>query len=233
MNVFICQEIMGQTANLTPEESLHCYRVLRKKAGETIELIDGKGFFLRGKIEKIDKNHCKVHIEDRWEDVPTGYYLHLGVAPTKNISRFEWFVEKAVEIGVDEITPLLCKRSERTKVPMERLEKIIQSAAKQSLRARFPRLNPPTPIDSITSSGQPGQKLVAHLTPNASHLMQVAVPEGAYALLIGPEGDFSPEELKALEQFDWTPVVLGNKRLRTETAGVVATQIINGIHFKQ
>ena len=231
MNVFIAQEIKGDFARLTSEDSYHCFRVLRKTRGQGIDLIDGSGYFYQGIIEFIDKEKCELRITGTHEEPASSFHLHMAVAPTKNISRFEWFIEKAVEIGIHEITPLICAHSERNKVPHERMGKIIRSAVKQSQRARFPVLHPTIKLSSFMKQSREGHLLVAHQEEAVAHLSRAVVPDSQYTILIGPEGDFSEQELSELRQSNWKPVVLGNNRLRTETAAVVAVQIINGIHF--
>jgi 16S rRNA (uracil1498-N3)-methyltransferase len=231
MNVFVCSEINAGQAKLMPEEAFHCFKVLRKKEGDEIILIDGTGNFYRSVIRSISKNKCESEIIEQWKEVEKGYYLHVLMAPTKNISRFEWFIEKSIEIGIDEITPVLCKHSERKNIKLERLQKIALGAVKQSLAASIPRINPMTPFDEVMKQELQGYKICAHLSQEKKHLKHLIPARSHYHVLIGPEGDFSENELRLLNNNDWQMAVLGNKRLRTETAGLVATQIINGIHF--
>lgn len=231
MNVFVCEEINGDQGFLLPDEAYHCYKVLRKVPGDEITMIDGKGNFYHSVIRQISKNSCETEIIDRRQEVDKGYYLHMIVAPTKNISRFEWFLEKSIEIGIDEITPVLCEHSERNRIKTDRLNRIAIGAVKQSLGARFPKLNPLTPISDIMKNVQADYKICAHLMPDQKHLKNTVKKNHHYAVLIGPEGDFSTIELDMLKENHWNFAILGQKRLRTETAAVVATQIINGIHF--
>lgn len=231
MNVFVCSEINAGQAKLMPEEAYHCFKVLRKKAGDDIVLIDGQGNFYRSIILSISKNSCVSKIIEVWQEAEKGYRLHILMAPTKNISRFEWFIEKSVEIGIDEITPILCKHSERKNIKEERLQKIALGAVKQSLGARIPQINPLTPLEEVLEKDLDGFKICAHLDEDKNHLKKRVEPNANYHILIGPEGDFSAQELALLTQKNWHTAILGHKRLRTETAGVVAAQIINGIHF--
>lgn len=231
MNVFVCGEINGETAYLLPEEAHHCSRVLRKMPGDEIMLIDGKGNFYKARLETVSKKECTASILDRWEEEKKGYYLHLAVAPTKNISRFEWFIEKSIEIGVDEITPLLCEHSERDRINPERLLRVATGAVKQSLGATIPKINPLTTIDDLLTANNPGELICAHFEPDVQHLKHIIQPGKNYTILVGPEGDFSKEEIERLKQDNFAFAILGNKRLRTETAGVVAAQIVSGLHF--
>jgi 16S rRNA (uracil1498-N3)-methyltransferase len=231
MNVFVCGEIKDETTHLLPEEAFHCYKVLRHKAGDEITLIDGKGSFYTGIIREISRNDCAVSLRGSWREPDRGYSLHLAVAPTKNSSRFEWFIEKAIEIGVDEITPLLCEHGERKKMNRERLERIALAAVKQSLTAHIPVIHPPSPLQEFLEMEKTGIRICAHLDQEKQHLKNIVVPGLKYTILIGPEGDFSVDELDRLNKTGWQMAILGKKRLRTETAGIVAAQIINGIHF--
>jgi len=231
MNVFICNSFIKNKAFLDENEAHHCTRVLRKKVGDAILLMDGKGSFYEGIIESANKKTCVVTILEVKEEAKHPYYLHLLVAPTKNIARYEWFIEKAIEIGVDEITPVFFDHSERRKLKLERINKIALSAVKQSLSPYFPVLNDAITFDQLIQKDISGNKFVSHLVENAAHLKNKAKSNDTNTIIIGPEGDFSERELKELDEKNWEFVILGNKRLRTETAAVVATQIINGLHF--
>jgi 16S rRNA (uracil1498-N3)-methyltransferase len=231
MNVFLIHRFYEDLAFLEGEEAFHCYKVMRKKAGEQISLIDGKGTFYKGTILENTKNSCKIQVSDKWLEEDKGYYLHLAVAPTKNMSRFEWFVEKAIEIGIDEITPFTSHHSERSKINLPRLNKICLAATKQSLSATIPVINPMRSFDDLLDPENCNYKVCAHLDQDSKHLKNIVTPNSDYIIMIGPEGDFSKEEINRLKTNKWLFGTLGNKRLRTETAAVVATQIINTIHF--
>lgn len=230
---------------LPEEESQHAVKVLRLQAGSEITVVDGTGGFYKAKIANPHPRHCTFEItETILEYGKRDYRLHIAIAPTKNIERLEWFIEKATEIGIDEITPIVCRFSERKVIKAERLEKIIVSAAKQSVKAYFPILNPLCTFDELMINHQPTQKFIAHCytsppTPlpeergDASQsivetftdrmLLQHEVKKSSDVLiLIGPEGDFSKEEVQKALSVGFIPVSLGNSRLRTETAGVVA-----------
>jgi len=229
MHIFYIQDIRENLAFLDETDSAHCARVLRMKEGAVVNLIDGKGGFYEGIIRSINPGSVIVQITKT--DLKYGakdYYLHIAIAPTKNIDRFEWFIEKAAEIGIDEITPLLCHRSERRNLRNERLEKILISAIKQSVKAYLPVLNPLTHFDKFISGTLRGNKYIALCSDiNRTDLIKIKNKLRAFTILIGPEGDFSPEEIKSAFNIGFSPVSLGSGRLRTETAGVAACQIIS------
>lgn len=209
---------------LCEEESVHCVKVLRKTRGDEIVTTDGRGLFCYARITNPHPKHCEFEILRRERQQTThNFHLHIAIAPTKNIERIEWMVEKCTEIGVDEITLLLCRFSERKQVRLDRLEKIMLSAAKQSLRAYFPRLNPLTDYDAFVRKANEQTRFIAHCYDEHKLLLRNQIrPLQSCLVLIGPEGDFSPEEVQLALQSGFTPVSLGNSRLRTETAGVVA-----------
>ena len=222
---------------LKEEEARHCIQVLRKKNGDQINFIDGTGGFYLAQIVEANKKACLLKIEKKIENYgKRPFYLHMAVAPTKNIDRFEWFLEKATEIGIDEITPLLCMRSERRKIRLDRLNKILLSAAKQSVKAYIPRLNDFTKFGELIEKNKyaPGEQcFIATVYKNdAKHLRDQSKAGRKTTVFIGPEGGFSPEEIILSLENDFLAVKLGPNRLRTETAGVVACHtmnLINGI----
>lgn len=229
MNLFYVPQIEGELVALPEEETRHVVQVLRKKAGEEIMLVDGKGYWYRLQIVEIGKKKCIGRIlETLQPEERRSFHLHLAVAPTKNINRFEWFLEKATEFGVDEITPLICHRSERKKLRSDRLEKILVAAMKQSLKAYLPRLNPARPFNELVTEAFDGQKFIAYLDDNVKGHLKENYHKGQNVLiLIGPEGDFSPEEVAMAKSEGFEGVSLGNSRLRTETAGIAACHIVN------
>ncbi|WP_115461889.1 16S rRNA (uracil(1498)-N(3))-methyltransferase [Winogradskyella aurantiaca] len=205
------------------EESRHIVRVLRKNIGDTLIITNGKGSVFRSEIISVDQRSVQVKIlEERTQPQPS-YQLHMAVAPTKNIDRFEWFLEKATEIGISQITPIICERSERKVVKLERLRRIILNAAKQSLKYHLPRLNEPVMINDLMTEAKETSKYIAHCEETSRQSLFKSVSAGENAIvLIGPEGDFSVKEITmALEQ-GFIPVTLGESRLRTETAAVAA-----------
>ncbi|MBO4442604.1 MAG: 16S rRNA (uracil(1498)-N(3))-methyltransferase [Bacteroidaceae bacterium] len=214
---------------LPEEEAGHCIRVLRMKEGDHIRLTDGKGSFYDAVISAVSGKRCMVHIESREVQQPLwDGHLHIAVAPTKLMDRNEWFVEKAVEIGVDEVTFLKTDHSERDVVKMERIEKIAVSAMKQSQKATLPVLNGMTTLRNLIERGFDGDKFIAHCEPGSKVLLQDAVIPGHDSLvLIGPEGDFSPAEIEMALKAGFRPISLGPSRLRTETAALVAVHIMN------
>jgi 16S rRNA (uracil1498-N3)-methyltransferase len=209
---------------LPEEESQHAVKVLRLQVGAEISVVDGVGGFYKARITNPHPKHCGFEIvESKTDFGKRNYKLHIAIAPTKNIERLEWFIEKATEIGIDEITPVVCRFSERKIIKEERLEKIIVSAAKQSLKAFFPKLNPLCSFDELLKKYNASQKFIAHCYEENKQLLQTGVNKMSDVLiLIGPEGDFSKEEVQKAISLGFVPVSLGESRLRTETAGVVA-----------
>ena len=228
MWIFYCPDIKTDM-ELPQEEAGHCLRVLRLKEGDRIRLTDGKGCFYTAVISAAQGKRCFVHIEGCEPQKPLwNGHLHIAVAPTKLMDRNEWFVEKSVEIGVDEITFLKTDHSERDVIKMERIEKIAVSAMKQSQKATLPLLNGMTSLRSFIERGFDGDKFIAHCEPGSKVLLQDAVVPGHNSLvLIGPEGDFSPEEIDMALKAGFKPISLGPSRLRTETAALVAVHIMN------
>lgn len=234
MHLFYTPDITVHATKYTlnEEESKHCVKVLRLGEGAQITLFDGRGNLFQGKIVTAHLKHTEVCISNVLAEFgKRNHHLHLAVAPTKNIDRFEWLLEKATEIGVDEITPILCERSERKEVKLERLNKVITAATKQSLTAYHPTLNKMTKFaDFLKQScdNNHNQKFIAHcLDKKKDFLSRLIVPKGKYCILIGPEGDFSPSEIDAALRADYHAVSLGNTRLRTETAALYACMEIN------
>ncbi len=211
---------------LSEEESGHCVRVLRYAAGDTILLTDGRGTTYTARITAAHPKHCEFEIlkaEKQEKNHP--FHLHIAVAPTKNAERIEWMVEKCTEIGADEFTLLNCRYSERKQMRTDRLEKIILSAAKQSLTRYLPVINGMTDFDMFirTQQDSDAQRFIAHCYEADKHLLRDNIERGKDVLvLIGPEGDFSEQEVQTALQAGFLPVSLGNSRLRTETAAVVA-----------
>lgn len=227
--LFYCPKIENGFAQLDEEESRHLLSVLRRKVGDRLQLTDGQGFFYEAEISETGKRHALARIISKKAAPPERpARLHIALAPTKQIERFEWFLEKAVEIGVDEITPLLCQRSERDTIRTDRLEKILISAMKQSLRARLPKLNELTRFQKFATIAAEAQKRIAWCSGvPLPHLKTTLSADQNTVIAIGPEGDFSPEEVALALQNGFTEVSLGAARLRTETAGVLAVSVFN------
>lgn len=232
MHLFYTPSLAGLNYTLDETESKHCIRILRLIANDTIQLIDGKGGFYTAKITDPNPKKCSIEIiESKKEFGKRNHYLHLAIAPTKNMDRFEWFIEKATEIGIDEITPLLCDHSERKIIKIDRIEKIAVSAIKQSLKAYLPKINELTNIKDLVVNNFNGLKFIAHCEDNHKNLLKTAYTKGKNAIIfIGPEGDFSPEEIQLARTNHFIEVSLGESRLRTETAGIVACHTINLIN---
>ena len=212
---------------LPQDESHHCIKVLRHIPGDTITVTNGNGLFFKTEIVEDNPKKCRLHIIDEIVAPPVSpVRIHIAIAPVKNMKRFEWFLEKATEVGVTSITPLICARSERTKFNRDREEKILISAMKQSLKAVLPELREQIKLSDFCKEEFHGRKMIAHLTDVAKPLQKELSPGEDVLVLIGPEGDFTENEIEFALQNDYIPITLGKHRLRTETAGVVACTII-------
>lgn len=231
MHLFYDSRIQGDSFELEEAESRHAIRVLRLSRGDRVVVVDGRGGWYEAVIIEDHPKRCRLKIEFAREHYrPLPYALHLAVAPTKNLDRFEWFVEKATEIGITEITPLVCRRSERRQVKPDRLERILVSAMKQSLKAYKPILHSPVSVVEFLNVKRNGTLGIAHGHPvDRKHLYELD-PSGDYTLLVGPEGDFAEEELSVAASAGYTPFHLGNSRLRTETAALYITAAISLRH---
>jgi 16S rRNA (uracil1498-N3)-methyltransferase len=215
---------------LSIDESNHCVRALRHQEGDLIHIIDGKGNFIEARIMHADPKSCQFEIVNKKKSPEQRKYkVHIAIAPTKNNSRFEWFAEKATEIGIDMITPIICTRSERRKINYDRLHKVLVTAMKQSLKAFLPVLNQPTELNRfLLTDFTSSKKLLAIQSEESVPLYQTVDKNKNVVILVGPEGNFSPQEINLAVQNEWIPISLGRHRLRTETAGIVACQ---NIHF--
>lgn len=234
MNLFYTTDIKPGYFEFDSEESKHCIRVLRLKTGDKITLTNGLGMFFDGEIIDDNPKKCVVKIDASVRTEPQrSFHLHIAVAPTKNIGRFEWFIEKATEIGIDEITPLECDHSERIRIKPERFEKILISALKQSQQSWLPKFNPLTGFQTLIKSVKPAQKFIAFVDEKHDQTLKSAyLPGNDVIILIGPEGDFSPAEIRSAITAGFIPISLGKNRLRTETAAIVAVHTINLINQK-
>lgn len=218
---------------LNESESKHIIKVLRKKVGDTIKVTDGEGSIYTGKITDTNAKRCSLDIIATKREPKPRYWLHMAVAPTKLNDRFEWFLEKATEIGVHEITPILCEHSERKIIKVDRYKKVILSAMKQSFQAYLPRFNDLISLNDFLEQPNEGTLFMAHCEDSDRHeLKRRVIPDQATTILIGPEGDFSQKEIKLAKAHGYVPVSLGRNRLRTETAAIVActtVALINNI----
>lgn len=228
MHLFYTPDINSNEYSLNEEESKHCIRVLRLEKGSEVFLIDGRGGFYTAVILEANPKRTTLLVTNVLEEYnKRNHYLHIAVAPTKNIERLEWFLEKATEIGIDEITPILCERSERKDIKHERLNRIITAAVKQSLKAYHPKLNSLTKFKDFVQQAS-GHKFIAHCDGGEkSNLKDIISLQNHYLVLIGPEGDFSPAEVLLAEENGFNSISLGESRLRTETAALEACFEIN------
>lgn len=205
------------------EESRHIIKVLRKNIGDILKITNGKGWLFDAEIISNNIKSCSVKIIESSKQKQKTYSLHLAVAPTKMNDRYEWFLEKATEIGIDEITPVICDHSERKVIKKERFEKILQSAMKQSLNCYLPKLNDAIVFQNFIDNKFVGNLFIAHCGVNDKKLLKNQLkPKQSVTILIGPEGDFSVKEIETALDNNFIPVTLGDTRLRTETAAIVA-----------
>ncbi len=234
MQLFYNSKISTATEQLVFDkiESKHIVRVLRKKENDVLKITNGKGYLFDAKISFASDKKCMANIiAITKKEKPWNYYLHIAIAPTKNNDRIEWFLEKATEIGIDEITPIICANSERRIIKLDRFEKIIQSAMKQSLKFILPKLNAPVKFNEFIQQDFDGTRCIAHCEDQDKNLLKkVVVPSEKVTLLIGPEGDFSTDEIQKALAKKWTPISLGESRLRTETAALVAVNLVSFIN---
>jgi 16S rRNA (uracil1498-N3)-methyltransferase len=225
MQIFYAPDISNDFYTLDEKESKHCIRVLRMTRGTVVRLIDGKGNLFEGRIDNPDPKKCTITITEIVKDFEKrNYRLHLAISPVKNAERFEWFVEKSVEIGVDEITPLICRNTEKPGIKRERVNNLIISAMKQSLKTTMTVLNQPCNFKDFLNNDFTGVRMIAHCNESfeRNKISEVySVNENAL-ILIGPEGDFCEEEIRTAIGMGFRSVHLGQSRLRTETAGIAA-----------
>ncbi len=227
MQLFYQPNISKGDHLLTEEESRHAVKVLRLKEGDQIDLTDGLGCFYKALITEPHQKRCAFEIVETKQVASAPLYRHIAIAPTKNIDRLEWFVEKAVEFGVDRITPMLCDHSERRIVKIDRLRKKAISAMKQSIKAFMPQIDELTKFDQMLSYNVE-HKFIAYVDPeNHLYLKESIQKNGHHLVLIGPEGDFSTNEISRATQAHYKKVSLGTSRLRTETAGIAAIHLLN------
>jgi 16S rRNA (uracil1498-N3)-methyltransferase len=230
MQLFFTTQIEEGLAYLPEEEARHCFQVLRYREGQQLSFTDGQGHFYEGKIVEASKKNCVIGIKKKTA-VPKSwnFNLHIAIAPTKNIARIEWFIEKATEIGIDQISLILTEHSERRKVRADRLEKRILAAMKQSLKAHKPSLSPELiPFREFIDTTKASQQLIAYLGQGVKgSIRENYSPPESVCIMVGPEGGFSAAEAEAARQKGFRAVHLGKSRLRTETAGLVACHTIH------
>ncbi|MGJ8594103.1 MAG: 16S rRNA (uracil(1498)-N(3))-methyltransferase [Aquaticitalea sp.] len=225
MQLFYNPDIDEQTSQLTfsKDESRHIVKVLRKSVGDELQITNGNGWLFKANISIADLKNCVATITSKSFQEKKSYKLHLAVAPTKMNDRYEWFLEKVTEIGIDTITPIICDHSERKIIKSDRFEKILQSAMKQSLHYYMPKLNDAIAYKDFINNDFEGQKFIAHCEETDKRsLKKELIPDEDVIILIGPEGDFSSQEIDLALENGYLPVTLGATRLRTETAAIVA-----------
>ena len=233
MYYFFSTDILENKIILSKDESNHCVKVLRHDIGDTIYVVDGKGMRFTSKILNKTNNCVEAEIIETKElTTKSNYYIHIVMAPTKSSQRFEWFVEKAVEIGVDEISFIKTSNSERKKINIDRLNKIVLTAMKQSLKASLPKINDIKNFDTVVSRISQENKFIGYLDDISNDfLSNIAPRNSSYCLLIGPEGDFADNEVDISIQNGFTPILLGTSRLRTETAALAGCLMLNQINY--
>ena len=218
----------SKTAIFSSDESRHLYKVLRKKVGDEVLITNGKQLMFKGNILDISKNNCEVEISKCEKKEKLGYSLHIVISILKSNERFEWFLEKASEIGITEITPVLCERSEKKFINEKRLNKVLISAMKQSLKANLPILNPIVKLKDYYKSNLSDQLFIAHCNQSEKDFLISSVkPKENVTILIGPEGDFTKYEVEEAVKIGFKPVSLGNTRFRAETAAIIATHTVS------
>lgn len=230
MSLFYLPNI-SENGRFDEDESKHIVRVLRMEEGEHLQLTDGMGNMMQAIITEAHSKRCAFRVTEKRYSPPRPFYIHLAIAPTKNLDRIEWLIEKATEMGIEEISFLQTEHSERKQVNMERLEKVAISAMKQSLKSYLPKLNDIQPLSLFLPKATTQQKWIAHLEEGERFSLKKAAEAGkSYCILIGPEGDFSPSEIAQAKNVGFAPVTLGESRLRTETAGLAACFTLNFIN---
>lgn len=228
MLVFYAPDILTNP-ELPESEAQHCIRVLRMQEGDTLYVTDGKGHFILASIAQAHHKHCRLNILEISQPTPLwGGRIEIAMAPTKNMDRTEWFAEKTTEIGIDKISFLRCRFSERKEIKTDRIQKILVSAMKQSVKATLPELQEMTDFKKFIQQDLQGQKFIAHCYPGEKPLLSQSYKKGGNVIiLIGPEGDFSEEEVALAEKAGFKSISLGDSRLRTETAALTACQTIH------
>lgn len=233
MNLFYAPDIQTPQYQLDAAESKHLVKVLRMKEDDEVHFTDGKGFFYRCKITLANPHGCIVKvIEKKMGNDHRGYLVYMAVAPTKNNNRYEWFLEKATEIGTDRFLPFFSSHSERKSIKTERLHRVVTAAVKQSVKSFHPHIEEPVDFQTLLNTPFEGQKFIAYIHPDVTTELAKAYQKGNNVLiLIGPEGGFSPEEVAMAKEHDFAPVRLGPSRLRTETAAVTACHTVNLLNW--
>jgi len=233
MTLFFIQDCDETLQFLPKEESKHAIRVLRLQTGDLMAISNGAGSIYTAKVVSPNPKKCEIEIFKTEKSEDKSFKIHMAIAPTKLNDRFEWMLEKMTEIGVDEITPIICHHSERKVLKLERMNRIIISAVKQSWKAHKPILNEPVKYSDFIKNNSFEQQFIAHCNGGCgqdTHLQKLASPHKNICVLVGPEGDFSEAEVALATQNNWIKIGLGSARLRTETAGLVSCLTLNLIN---
>ena len=235
MQLFYNSEINVNNNDLIISDSEHHHitKVLRKKINNKVFLTNGKGYLFETVISEINSKHTHLNIINSNKKPPMDYSLNIAIAPTKKIDRFEWFLEKVIEIGVSSVTPLICKYNERKSLNYARLNKIALSAMKQSLQTYLPKIEPIVTIKEYIETNQCKQKYIAHCkNSKKAHLSKIIKRKTNSSIIIGPEGGFTDDEISLAMEYNFIPVSLGNNRLRTETAGITSCHTFSDVNNK-
>ena len=228
MYLFYQPQLVDNINYLDAAESRHCVKVLRLNEGDEITIVDGAGGWYKSTITEANPKKCEFTVLEKTLTTTKDFYIHIAIAPTKNLDRLEWFAEKAVELGIDEISFVICDNSERKVLKTDRIIKKALSAMKQSLKANLPKINEPISFNKFIGDIKQDNKFIAYVDKaNPDHLLKVSPVNSSYCVLIGPEGDFSTKELGFALNSGYAKVSLGASRLRTETAGIAACHILN------
>lgn len=232
-NLFYAPKIGGDFYTLDKDDSSHLVRVMRAQKDETVYVTDGNGSIFECKIVDPNPKKCQLEIIKQVAGIDQrNYQLQIAIAPTKNINRFEWFLEKSTEIGIDKIKPVLCEHSERKVIKPDRLNRVITAAMKQSLKSHHPELDDLMSFTDVVKAPFIGQKFIAYVDTNIENeLVNICKSNTDTIVLIGPEGDFSKQEVQIAMENGFVPVKLGPSRLRTETAGIVACHTVNLVNL--
>ena len=233
MQYFFANSIVGNTIRFDIDEAQHLRKTLRKRTGDQVQVLDGKGSVYDARLELEHKKEVTAQILNTQRQAPDQYQLQVAVAPTKNQSRMEWFVEKSVELGIHRFTPLITRRTERSRLRLDRLYRIAVSALKQSGRTWLPVIDEAIELETLLSVCQAEQRYIAHcVSDDAPHLGAIVQSGGSSLVLIGPEGDFTSDEIDMALKYHFSEISLGPHRLRTETAGVFVTSIFAMINYR-
>ena len=234
MHYFFSTNIFNNTIILSKEESRHCIGALRHKEGDCIHIVDGLGNLFECEIISIHKDTVESKIINKSsKQLNQNFYIHIAIAPTKSSQRTEWFVEKAVEIGINEISFIKCLNSERTKINIDRINKIAVTAMKQTLKSNLPKINEVDDFTNMVKNVKESFKFIGYLGDvKGEYLGRLASKNSSYCLLIGPEGDFTQDEFDKAVKNGFRSVSLGDSRLRTETAGIAGCLILNGVNYE-